>query len=89
MQASASLSIASEKEMDRDELERALAQLDQAESCVFRLVELEPDLIRQPEIVAVLTHLKSAIDSLKAAGNKAGQAARANREAAHGRGRDG
>lgn len=62
--------------MDRDELERALTQLDQAETCVFRLVELEPDLIRQPEIVAVLTHLKSAIESLRVAGQKAGQPSR-------------
>ncbi len=61
--------------MDRDELERALTQLDQAETCVFRLVELEPDLIRQPEILDVLTHLKSAIDSLRAAGRKANTAA--------------
>jgi hypothetical protein len=78
--------------MDRDELERALTQLDQAETYVFRLVELEPDLIRQPEIVAVLTHLKSAIDSLKAAAQKAGQASQSSnpdREAAYGRSREG
>ena len=60
--------------MDSDELERALMQLDQAESCVFRLVELEPDLIRQPEILDVLTHLKGAIESLRAAGRKANSA---------------
>ena len=78
--------------MDRDELERALTQLDQAETCVFRLVELEPDLIRQPEIVAALTHLKSAIDSLKAAGQRADQArqpSRVSQDAAHGRSREG
>ena len=61
--------------MNRDELERALTQLDQAETCVFRLVEMEPDLIRQPEILDVMTHLKSAIASLRAAGSKASTSA--------------
>jgi hypothetical protein len=57
--------------MDPDQLEVALAQLDQAETCVFRLVEAEPDLIRQPEILAVLMHLKSAITALQGAGERA------------------
>jgi hypothetical protein len=74
-----------EADMKTDELERALTQLDQAEACVFQLVESEPDLIRQPEIVAVLTHLKSAIDSLRTAGHRARQASR---QGALGRGRE-
>jgi hypothetical protein len=74
--------------MDRDELDRALTQLDQAETCVFRLVELEPDLIRQPEILDVLTHLKSAIESLRAAGHKSVSAGTAGRVSAEDRRRE-
>ena len=51
--------------MDPNQLELALAQLDQAETYVFRIVEAEPDLIRQPEILDVLMHLKSAITALQ------------------------
>ncbi len=56
--------------MDPDQLEVTLAQLDQAETCVFRLLEAEPDLIRQPEILDVLMHLKSAIAALQGVGQR-------------------
>lgn len=56
--------------MHADEFELALAKLDQAESCVFRLVEAEPDLIRQPEILDILMHLKNAISSLQTLGQR-------------------
>jgi hypothetical protein len=59
------------------------AQLDQAETCVFPLVESEPDLIRQPEMLNVLTHLKGAINSLQAVGQRA--RLQADRERAQGR----
>jgi hypothetical protein len=65
--------------MDRDRLETAIMQLDQAETCVFRLVESEPDLIRHPEILEVLTHLKHAHNSLQELGRSRLQVGNARR----------
>jgi hypothetical protein len=53
--------------MDSAELERLLAQLEGTENGLFRLIEAEPAVIREPKVQEALAHLKGALESLGAA----------------------
>jgi len=52
--------------MRKDEIEALLAQLDLIETQVFRMVKAEPQLIRRPEVLDLLSNLESTMASLQA-----------------------